>query len=110
VNIPQYKFRFFFSPGSGTCLWVDNDAASERWDCAVDINDLPLTDQQKYQALYVIAWYDTSIDWDYPPGPSPWSNEELLKFNNAAQSLLVSFQTRLGSGNIRDLSDTGNQT
>lgn len=107
TGMATYKLRFFFSPGSGICLWSANDAARERWDCPVDLKALPLPENTWRKALYVMAWYDTGIDWSYPAAPSPWTIEERLSFNLAAQSLLAVFRDQLGSDfEISDESET----
>lgn len=42
------------------------------------------------------AWYDTSLDWNDPTGPTPWSPEEGARFKRAAQALLQQLQAQLG--------------
>jgi len=49
------------------------------------------------QAEELIVRYDTSIDWNYPPGPSPWSDMERERFENDSASLLQSLRECLGS-------------
>lgn len=92
-----YKFRYFFSAGSGVCLWSDNDAAREKFDYPVDISKLTLSENLQRKALYIIAWCDTSLDWDYPSGPSPWSEEENARFDRAAQELYEELCEHLGN-------------
>ena len=92
-----YKFRYFFSAGSGVCLWSDNDAAREKFDYPVNFSKLTLSENLQRKALYIMAWYDTSLDWDYPPDPSPWSEEEKTRFNLAAQELYLDLCEKLGS-------------
>jgi hypothetical protein len=47
------------------------------------------------------------LDWSYPPNPSPWSEQERARFNDAAQSLLSNFRQQLGPFfDIRDESGT----
>lgn len=92
----QYQFRYFFDPGSGICLWSANDQARERFSYSVDLGYLKLPENLLRKGDYILAWFDTSIDWDYPPDPSPWSQEERLRFNEAAQSFLQSLRQYLG--------------
>ena len=65
----RYVFRYFFDPGSGICLWSDNDEAREKFDYPVELSDLGLSENLLRQAIHLIAWYDTSLDWSYPPTP-----------------------------------------
>lgn len=45
-----------------------------------------------------MAWYDTSIDWDYPPDPSPWDDDEWQRFNTESQKMLTTLKEHLGTG------------
>jgi hypothetical protein len=92
----KYRLRYFFDPGAGVCLWAANDAALERFDCPVDARDLPLPENTWRKVWYVCAWFDTGIDWDYPPNPSPWKREERERFNAEAQKLLTLVREQLG--------------
>ncbi len=99
----NYKLRYFFDPGSGICLWSENDLARDRFGYPVELDSLELTSSVKAQAEELIVWFDTSIDWNYPPAPSPWSDMERERFQVAAASLLSSLQECLGAGfEIRD--------
>ena len=92
-----YRLLYFFDAGSGTCLWSANESAREKFDYPVDINDLPLCENTKRRIIYITAWYDTSLDWSDPSGPSPWDVDELLSFNSEAQKMLHSLRTELGN-------------
>lgn len=94
--MPTYCLRFFFSPGGGICLWAGNDAARDEWDYPVDVQGLPLPENTWRYAYHLCAWYDTSIDWAYPPNPSPWDANETARFNLAAQSFLRTLREQLG--------------
>jgi hypothetical protein len=47
--------------------------------------------------LHLCSWFDTSIDWNDPPDPSPWDAAEEERFNRDAQRLLVVLREQLGS-------------
>jgi hypothetical protein len=107
----KYRLRFFFDPGGGICLWAGNDAARERFDYAIDASQLPLPENTWRRILYLCYWYDTCIDWNYPPDPSPWDEAEWQRFNVEAQKLLALVREQLSSEfEIVDESMTGNQT
>jgi hypothetical protein len=95
--MPSYKFRYFFSPGAGVCLWSGDELTEKQFDLPVDPKSLGLTDNLFRRMLYLVAWFDTSIDWDYPPDPSPWSKEELLSFTDANQKFLRDLRQHLGT-------------
>lgn len=94
--MPRYEFRYFFDPGSGICLWSANDEARGRFEYAVELASLNLSENLLREARYLLRWYDTSIDWAYPPNPSPWSDEERSRFEKAAQRFLEELRIFLG--------------
>ncbi len=93
----RYRLRFFFDPGAGICFWAANDAACECFDYPIDARNLPLAENTWRRIYFLTSWYDTSIDWNYPPNPSPWDNDERERFNREAQKLLVVVREELGS-------------
>ena len=58
----KYTLRYSFDPGSGICLWSDNDAAQSKWGYPVEIRSLGLPENTWRQAIHVMAWYDTCLD------------------------------------------------
>lgn len=92
----QYSLRFFFSPGSNVCLWAGNEVTQQRWDYPVESSSLPVPENTWRYALYLCAWYDTSIDWSYPPNPSRWDISEQKLFNAACQQFLLQLGKELG--------------
>jgi hypothetical protein len=104
----MYRLRFFFDAGAGICLWALNDSARVRFDYAIDAKDLPLPENTWRRLLYLCYWYDTSIDWNYPPDPSLWDEAERKRFNREAQKLLALMREQLGPEfEIVDKSGTG---
>lgn len=80
----MYALRYFFDPGSGTCLWAANDDTRDAFGYAVDHDALPLTDDTRVWLEGLIEWFDESINWDDPGGPSPWNAVERANFAQAA--------------------------
>jgi hypothetical protein len=93
----KYKLRYFFDPGASSCLWSANDSAREKFGYPVDVWQLPLCENTQRRVIYVATWYDTSLDWSYPPNPSPWGEDELQSFNTEAQNLLTLLRIKLGN-------------
>jgi len=92
-----YRLRFFFDYGSGVCLWTANDAARERFgDYPVLLADLPLPAETVRDGEDLLTWYDTSLDWDDPAGPSPWGDDEFAAFRAAARAFLTRLRDELG--------------
>lgn len=82
----MYEPRFSFDCGSGVCLWARNDAARGRFGYPVDHWELPLSENTRRWLTHLVAWYDTSIDWESPGDTDGrWSEEELERFKAAAE-------------------------
>lgn len=96
LDLPLQVLKFFFDPGSGICLWAGNAAARERWDYAVDAHLLPIAEDTGRLAAELCSWFDTSIDWASPSGPSPWAAAERERFNVESQRFLRLLRSQLG--------------
>lgn len=87
----SYVIRYQFDPGSGVCLWAENNEAKERFGYPIEHWELPLSENTKRYLQHLIAWFDTSIDWSYPSDSDDyWADEELASFKAAsAKGLLL---------------------
>jgi hypothetical protein len=92
-----YRLRFCFDTGSGICLWSDNDAARKRFDYPVDLEKLSLPQTIRRRGYFVIAWYDTFVDWENAPEASRWWPREEAAFKAAAHELLALLREHLGT-------------
>lgn len=81
----KLRLRYFFDAGSGVCLWAGDDATQAQFDFAIDADNLPLSINTRLWLRYLIAWFDTSLNWDDPGGPARWSDDEQARFRLAAQ-------------------------
>jgi hypothetical protein len=88
--------RYFFDPGSGSCLWSANDRARDAFGYPVFVEELPLSPDAVAEARRVTKWFDGSLNWDYPPDPGPWDQAECDRFNAAARALLARLRQELG--------------
>lgn len=91
----KYKIRFFFDYGSGTCFWSGNDRARARFDYAIEPEELPVSLETIKKAKDLLEWYDQSLNWDYPPDPGLWRQEECDRFNKATKQLFEIVKTQL---------------
>lgn len=95
----RYVLRYFFEWGGG-CLWAGNEAALV--DFAYGPYDydepcpIPLSAATVARCRSMAAWHDTSLNPDYPPGPSPWDPAESARFADAAGRLLADIRRELG--------------
>ncbi|AWB32700.1 hypothetical protein DBV39_02075 [Orrella marina] len=93
----KLRLRYFFDAGSGVCLWSGDDATEAQYGFAIDADDLPLSINTRQWLRYLIAWFDTSLDWDDAGGPARWSAEEQTRFRLAAQDGFSRLQHELAS-------------
>ena len=88
--------RFSFDAGSGTALWVTSPEGRERRGYAVDLRRLPISQALRDDLTSLIAQYDTSLNWDYPPDPGPWREPQCLRFNHAVHQSIERLRAELG--------------
>jgi hypothetical protein len=81
--------RFFFDAGSGTVLWRSDAEPGEPF---VDLQELPVSN----------AEYDMSLNWEYPPDPGPWREEQCRRFNGAVREALDRLRAELPDWRIED--------
>jgi len=91
----RYVVRLMFEWGGG-CLWCGNDAAREAFGVGHVEDRLPLSDETRGRLEELSMWHDTSLDWDDPAGPSPWTPEEDERFHRAAVEALEHLRAELG--------------
>jgi hypothetical protein len=64
-------------------MYAPQDAA--RWGGnPVDLAALPISDALRGELQRLGAWFDTSLNWSYPPDPGPWRQDECERFTRAA--------------------------
>jgi hypothetical protein len=95
------RFRYFFDPGSGACLWAANESAGAAYGYAVDHNKLPLTQRTKALLNQLTIWFDKSIDWNNPTERgAEWTKNSEDEFLAAADIALAEVIAELGAGNF----------
>ncbi|MFC5750537.1 hypothetical protein [Actinomadura rugatobispora] len=88
--------RFFFDAGSGGVLWAITPEDRDVWGYPVDLDRLPISRPLREELESLVARYDTSFNWDYPPDPGPWREGEWRQFNEAVRQALGRLRTELG--------------
>src|SRR5689334_4382786 len=95
--------RFFFDAGSGTLLWTVDPEDQEIWGYAVDLTELPVSPDLRTELIDLVAAYDSSLNWEYPPDPGPWREGRCQRFNEAVRAALGRLRAELGPAwQIRD--------
>lgn len=92
----DYVIRYFFEWG-GPCFWSVNDAAQARFDYPIDPEQLSLSVSTIKRVGELIKWHDQALNWEYPPDPGPWRQDECERFNRAAKELLITVRQELGA-------------
>jgi len=91
----QCKLMLMFEWGGGA-LWCDDDIALDKYGFGPIEQKLPLSAATQKKLEEAAVWHDTSLNWDYPPYPSPWSQDEFTRFDEAAAEMLQTVQSELG--------------
>ncbi|WP_089417455.1 hypothetical protein [Vitreoscilla filiformis] len=106
---PPERLRLMlrFDPGSGVCLWaIDDTTRAALGDGAVEVERLPLDANLRHRLWHLIAWFDTSIDWNDPLQPGPfWSAAEAERFQHACQDTLAALRHALPPDRYEVLDD-----
>lgn len=56
----------------------------------------PLPDEMKHRILEIGIEHDTALNWDYPPDPSPWRQDQCDAFNMKIDNLIIDLTQILG--------------
>jgi hypothetical protein len=100
---PEFQFRFFFDPGSGSCLWAGDNRTRQALGYAVDLGLLKISAGLRQRVEELAVLYDESIDWSDPGGGLRWTAHECARFNQVAEGVLASLREELsGFGVIED--------
>jgi hypothetical protein len=78
LPVAKETLRYFYDYGR-CCLWAN--------DGGIRHEELPLTHELVCEINKLCDEFDTSIDWDYPPDPSPWSAEHWTDFVKRAHEV-----------------------
>ncbi|HEY9881369.1 MAG TPA: hypothetical protein V6D29_23130 [Leptolyngbyaceae cyanobacterium] len=98
MGVQKYVLRFFFEWRLDTALWPGDEMAYEKLGLGpYDELTLPQLSPKTWQRMRELAeWHDTALNWDYPPDPGPWRQEECDRFNRAVRDLLEQIRQELG--------------
>ncbi len=80
--------RFFFDYRAGSPVWTSEGPEP--------LDELPISQALRDELARLASWFDTSLNWDYPPDPTPWREPECQAFNQAAEAALSRLRAELG--------------
>ncbi|WP_445402517.1 hypothetical protein ACSMX9_13205 [Streptomyces sp. LE64] len=98
----SHQLRFFFSYGVDTPLWPDGADGRADLDSPhgypCDPAVLPVTEATAHALTHLADRYQSSLDWDDPGGPSPWTTDRWRSFQQESDAALHALRTDLGAG------------
>jgi len=91
------QISFFYEYHFDSPFWAENEIAYPRFDVGEEIapEELGLSAEISGQIRHMSMWHDTAINWNYPPNPRLWRQEECDRFNTAIDNLLASIRSEL---------------
>ncbi len=79
----KFKFDYWFEWGCDEdycpCLWASDDYTKQIYnhdDSAIDIHQLPISDELIKFLCQLGIEHDKALDWEYPPNPLIWTKDE----------------------------------
>ena len=87
----------FYADYQSGFLWPGNDETRETYQIPINEAALPITASTRAELTRLIQWYDRSLNWEYPPDPGPFREEECSRLNAAVRSVLARLREELGS-------------
>ena len=91
------RIRILFDYGAhDSCFWNDEPTDRENYGSHIDVDDLPLSNSTKCTIKALCAEYQTSLNWAYPPDPSPWTTEQAETFIQRAKECVAHIFHELG--------------
>ena len=95
IYMSKLELRFWFE--QGPCIWAKNHEADIKYGYAIDPERLPISDSLIRLLNDLMKEYATYLDWDYPPNPSPWTEEQKEDFLCRANKAYDQLKNELGA-------------
>ena len=94
-----YEVNFYFEWGLvGHCIWCGNESAYSRFGAGpIDFDKFGFSEKLKEILTELSNEYQSALNWDYPPDPSPWNEEQKENFLYRAENAYKQIVDELGS-------------
>jgi len=97
----KYLLKYWIEWGcsDGGCVWAANEKAKAFFDTEdsyLSNSELPISLELQDELTALTIEYQSSLDWDYPPDPSPWTKEQAVSFKQRADAAYLRLLTELG--------------
>jgi hypothetical protein len=94
MSVPRLEFWWEWLVASP--FWPANEEALQIFDPGeVDAEELELPRDLVNELKAAAAWHDSALNWEYPPDPGPWRQEECDHFNVTSRKLFERCQMLL---------------
>lgn len=94
---PKCRVNFWFEWGPPAYLWTADAYAIDQLGIGPLQDRLPLSDELRKRGEKLSDWFQGSLNWDYPPDPGPWRQEECERFKIAARAFFADLQQEIGA-------------
>ncbi|MCE5228763.1 hypothetical protein LLG95_04105 [bacterium] len=87
--------NYWFDWGEKSPLWPKDFDLIDTLSNPADLRKLGLSEDLIREIEETAAWHNTALNWNYPPDPSPWRQEECDRFNKKARELFENISKEL---------------
>jgi hypothetical protein len=84
-------------PFHGVHFVALDEATRRAFGNVTDAERLHLSADTVRELKRLSSWVRTSMNWDYPPDPGPWRQDECNRFNRAVDEVLRACRAELGA-------------
>ena len=90
--------KFAFEYGSDfSCIWgVNKDSVDKFGGYLIEHEWLGISKELDLKMQELCVEFQSSLNWDYPPDPSPWTEEHWLDFKKKARQAYDDLVKELG--------------
>ncbi len=94
----MYKINFWFEWGLDTaCLWCGDQITRDHFGVGpIAFEKLGLSEDLQNALRALGDEFQDSLDWDYPPDPSPWTQEHKYDFLRRSEEVYHRLVSELG--------------
>jgi hypothetical protein len=98
----KYLLSFWIEWGGCAYLWAINKKAKNQFSDGDNSHicgcgGLPVSQELEDELDALDTEYQTALDWDYPPDPSPWTKEQAIDFKKRVDAAFIRLVKELGS-------------
>ena len=89
------KFTFNYA-AEFSCIWSGDQEAFDKYGSIVEHEALGISQELDLAMQELCKEYQSSLNWDSPKDPSPWTDEQKRSFSQKAKSVYDKLISELG--------------